>query len=343
MRYINGKADHSSGAGSSKGRTSWSATPETLDYISFIGFFVYYVNNLHAPSSPDLPRNDSGTTLSPISSAQTAPCSPPIDTSCQPCMILILCGYSYGSLITTLLPDTESILKRFTNVTTGSAEAEIRLRALHLSVQWNRDALARRRSQRDRTLGAQEKAVVIGGEESEPGTRRPSKDSRRSIDNIRRSVDFSRRKLGLRHTKSGEAEAHPLEPGIPPTTAPLLSSYYLLISPLRPPISSLMTMFSKVRPHGSPNDPLSTNLQGHNAPDTDRNLVTNATLAVYGDKDFFVSQKKLRKWVEDLAGRPRSTFQFREIAGAGHFWQEEGVEAQLRTSIREWLRDILSR
>jgi pimeloyl-ACP methyl ester carboxylesterase len=262
-------------------------------------------------------------------------------------MILIFGGYSYGSLVTTLLPDTESILIRFMNVTIGSAEAEIRLRALHLSVQWNRHALARDRSQRDKIVGAQEKAqekaVVMGGEESEPGTRRPSKDSRRSIDNIRRSVDFSRRKLGLRHTKSGEAEALSLEPGVLPIKLPLLNSYYLLISPLRPPISALMTMFSKVRHHGSGNDPLSTNLHGLNAPDTEPNLVTNATLAVYGDKDFFTSQRKLRKWVEDLAGRPRSTFRFREIAGAGHFWQEEGVEAQLRTTIRDWLRDIVSR
>lgn len=262
-------------------------------------------------------------------------------------MILIIGGYSYGSLVTTLLPATESILIRFTNVTIGSAEAEIRLRALHLSVQWNRHALTQDRSLRDKIGGAQEKAqekaVVMGGEESERGTRRPSKDSRRSIDNIRRSVDFSRRKLGLRQTKSGEAEALSLEPGVLPIKLPMVNSYYLLISPLRPPISALMTLFSNVRHHGFGNDPFPTNLHRLNPPDAATNLVTNATLAVYGDKDFFTSQRKLRKWVEDLAGRPRSTFQFREIVGAGHFWQEEGVEAQLKTSIRDWLRDIMSR
>ncbi len=336
------ETDSSSGAGSSTGRTSWSATPETLDYISFIGFFVHYVSSLRLTNSPSSPRKYSGATLSPIPSTQLAPCNP-VNSTCPQGMTLILGGYSYGSLITTLLPDTESILRRFTDVTSGSAEAEIRLRALHLSGRWNRDALVRGRSHRDKTSRTQEKAVVVGGEESEPGTRRPSRESRRSVETIRRSVEFSRRKLGLRHTDSSEAEALSLEPVLQSATVISPNSYYLLISPLRPPISSLMTMFSKVRRRGPSNHLLSADSQGYYLPDTNQNLITNPTLAVYGDKDFFTSQKKLRKWVEDLAGRPQSSFQFREIPGAGHFWQEESVEAQLRAAIRDWLRVTLSR
>ena len=294
---------------------------------------MYYVSNLCATTSSDSSRNDSGTTLSPIPSTQIAPCDAS-ETVLLQGMTLILGGYSYGSLIVTLLPDTESILNRFTDVITGSAEAEIRLRALHLSTQWNRDALARGRSQRNKVLKSQEKTVVMGGEESDPGTRRPSRDSRRSIDTIRKSVEFGKRKLGLRHTSSGESQSVSLNPALLLASVPLPTTFYLLISPLRPPISSFMTMFSKVR-----HDP--ANVHGHNAPNANNKLFTNPTLAVYGDQDFFTSQKKLRRWAEDLAGRPNSSFQFREIGSAGHFWQEEGVEVQLKSSICHWVRDVL--
>ncbi len=313
-----------------------------MDYVSFIGFFIHYVGSLCATTSPDSSRTDLGATLSPIPSTQIAPYDAP-DTICPQRINLVLGGYSYGSLIVTLLPDTESILNRFSNVTAGSAEAEIRLRALHLSTQWHRDALLRGRLQRDKTLRVQEKPVVMGGEESDPGSRRPSRDSRKSVDTIRRSMDFSKRRLGLRHSSSREAEALSLEPGLLRAKVTVAKSYYLLISPLRPPISSFMTMFSGARHHGHGFYSSSLNLQGHNVPDTDNNLVSHPTLVVYGDKDFFTSHKKLRKWVEDLARRPRSSFGFREIAGAGHFWQEEGVEVQLRTNIRDWIKDISSR
>ena len=328
------KTNCKSGAGSSKGRTSWSASPEILDYVSFAGFFVYYVTRLNGATSSDSSRNDSGTTLSPIPSTQIAPCDT-LETINSQGMILILGGYSYGSLIVTLLPDTMSILNRFSKANTGSAEAEIKLRALHLSTQWNRDVLMRGRSQRNKTSRSHGNAMIVGGEESDPGTRGQSRDSRRSIDTIRRSLDISKRKLGLRPTGSGEPEAPLLDPTLCPDEVPLPKTFYLLISPLRPPISSFMTIFSKARHR-------SVNLEGHNTPDADSNLTAKPTLAVYGDEDFFTSQKRLRKWVEDLAGKPSSSFQFREIAGAGHFWQEEGAEVQLRTSIRFWVWNVLN-
>ena len=307
-----------------------------------MGFFVYYVVNLYGTTSHISSQNDPDTALSPIPSIQADPSSTTVTTYPQG-MILILGGYSYGSLITKLLPDTESMLNRFINVTMGSAEAEIRLRALHLSTQWNKDALAKGRSRREKTSRAQEKAVVIGGDESDLGARRPSRDSRRSVDTIRRSVEFSKRKLGLQHTSNAEAGALPLESSLLPDEVTLPSSFYLLISPLRPPISSFITMFSKARHHGSGSHPSPANLQAHNLHITDQKLANNLTLVVYGDSDVFTSQKKLRKWVEGLAGRSSSSFQFREIAGAGHFWQEEGVEAQLRTTVRDWVKVVLSR
>ena len=309
-----------------------------MDYISFIGFFIYYVDSLPVTILADSSRNDSNASLSPVQSAHVAPYHTP-DTTVLQGMILILGGYSYGSLITTLLPDIEFIINQFANVNVGSAEAEIKLRALHLSAVWNSDILARSRLQRDKTLKAQNKAVVVGGEESELRTRRPSGDTRRSMETIRKSVDYSRRKLGLRRNGSGETKALSLEPALLHTKPTVPNTCYLLISPLRPPISSFMTMFSKFQHH----DDISADLRRHHEFNTSQNLTMNPTLAIYGDSDFFTSQKKLRKWVEDLARKNKKCFQFQEVASAGHFWQEEGVEAQLRSTVSDWLKHLLNK
>ena len=286
--------------------------------------------------------NDLDAPLSPIPASQVAPPGP-LGTNTSQGMLLVLGGYSYGSLIATLLPDTAFIMSRFATVTVGTAEAEIRLRALHLSTERNRDVLTRSQLLRDKTPRTPKKAMVMGGEESEPGIRRPSKDSRRSMDSIRRSMDSSRRKLGMRHTSSSNTQTLSSEPALPPAEVRLPETCYLLISPLRPPISSFMTMFSKSQHLESRYHPLSADTRKHSMPHVNQMLVTNPTLAVYGDKDFFTPQKKLRKWVEDLAGEPASCFRFHEIASAGHFWQEEGVETQLRSTISEWLKYLAGR
>lgn len=153
---------------------------------------------------------------------------------------------------------------------------------------------------------------------------------------------------------------------------------YLLISPLLPPISLFATMFSK--PHDdhhhhyhhhhhhhaheekhssnhtttplTPNPPFplssppSSPHQNTTSPST---LTANPTLAIYGTQDFFSSHRKLRAWAEDLAARPNSQFRFREVQGAGHFWQEQGqegegeggVERELRRGVREWVLGLV--
>lgn len=261
-------------------------------------------------------------------------------------MTLILGGYSYGSLMTANLPTTEIILPRFTSAAKGAATAEIVLRAARLSQEWNKEAQQTSEMRRGRSLKAQDTlrgsshSVAVGGDECEPGQRRLSRDSRSSMDGLRRSLDVSRKRLGSRKHSSGEKSEIASEEKLTLVNIPLPQTYYLLISPLLPPISMFATMFSKLGSKDSENKPLS-HKGGTHGHGTDEKLCRHPTLAIYGDKDFFTSQRKLRKWAEHLASSLESTFQSKEISGAGHFWHEEGVEEQMREAVRVWTRDIV--
>ena len=242
-------------------------------------------------------------------------------------IVLILGGYSYGSLITTNLPSIETILAPFSTVVKGTAAAEIRLRALHLSSETN--SKTQQKLYRGRSLATQSlspgspHSVVFGGDESEPGMRRASRDSRRSIDVVRRSMDRSKARLGLRHSSS-EIVTLPQEERLGLVDLPPLLIHYLLVSPLLPPISMFATMFTKL-----------------NSKAAEDKLQTHPTLTVYGDKDFFTSHKKLQKWAGHLAAEPDSRFTCREVSGAGHFWHEQGVDGQMRRCIGAWIKDMI--
>ena len=246
---------------------------------------------------------------------------------------MIIGGYSYGSLITTLLPSMEDILKRFAQVNKGTAEAEIRLRALSLAAQWNKDALLYCEAQQARRTRSHEKlrasthamTVAVGGEESEPGSRHVSHERRRSLDAVRRSMERSRKKFRRQH--SDETSEHNLViESLVPVKVLLPQTHYLLISLLQPPISMLVTMFSNLR-------------SGYLA-QREAKYLDHPTLVIFGDRDLFASQRRLRRWAEGLKSKPNSLFQFHEVAGAGHFWREEGVETQMREHIRNWIQDI---
>ncbi|KAJ0166839.1 hypothetical protein CTA2_5628 [Colletotrichum tanaceti] len=117
------------GAAGSAGRTSWTAKPERSDYMSFVGFLVYYMHFLdpYRPATTPLPTT---TRTTSTTDAQTK--SP---SSEHP--LLILSGYSYGAMITTQIPPISQILAQFKLPAAGSAAADIRLRAQHLAEQQN--------------------------------------------------------------------------------------------------------------------------------------------------------------------------------------------------------------
>jgi len=325
------------GAESSKGRTSWSGKPELHDYISFIGFLTYYMIALRLPGTAGTVPNSPEESLCRISTGTVLENA---GTPSKRHLKLILGGYSYGSLIASHLPAIDEILKRFADAQKGTAEAEIRLRASDLAAQWNQDAqlhqeIHRGRSLRahgDLSLPANSMSTVVGGEECEPGSRRPSRESRRSMSAVRRS--FERTRKGLGKYSSNECRVS-LESEGRLSSTPLQTPQvcYLLISPRLPPISSLATMFTRL--------PAPRFRQGllNDSPTHDVREILHRceTLAIYGSKDLFTSRKKLRAWSEALSARPDSRFHFHEVLNAGHFWRQEGVEAEMRRTIRQWL------
>lgn len=171
------------GAGHSTGRTSWTSKAERDDYMSFAAFMCYYVHHLDPfrPHSAD-PKSPLSPPMSP---AAFAP-APAIETTpAQPAEppVLLLCGYSYGAMITKLLPPLDAILEPLATPKTASAAADIRLRAQHLAEKQN-IILGSARAALSETPTSPRKAAFgglrVGGDE----------DRRRSQEHGRRSFSL---------------------------------------------------------------------------------------------------------------------------------------------------------
>lgn len=184
-------------------------------------------------------------------------------------------------------------------------------------------------------------SMAQGGEKGGNGRKKASGGSGRSSDGSRKSLDVSGRKLASRNGSSRDDNEVKLfkDDVMSPVDTRLPRTSYLLISPLLPPISTLATLFSRFGMKEGP-EPSSSQLGSKDAEVPKEKLSSHDTLAVYGDRDVFTSQRKLRKWAEYLASESNSRFRFREVSGAGHFWVEEGVEEQMRAAVREWVQDI---
>lgn len=252
-----------------------------MDYISFIGFFVYYLSGLRPLPPPPSPGNSHGhhrddPTNLPASRALPSPSSPtdaapPLPPLPPPGITLILGGYSYGSLLTTYLPPARTLLDRFARAGDRTPEARIRSQALDLAARWNLSASVAAASvhgPRSRSVGV----VPDPGRMSMGGSERMSGESsgggKRFDSVIRQSLERSRRRfrswrpvgdgVGLNSRPStagkGEGEGEGAASSIAhddddddQNTVSLQQVCYLLISPLLPPISLFATMFSK--PH----------------------------------------------------------------------------------------------
>lgn len=226
------------------------------------------------------------------------------------------------------------MLARFAKAEEGTAEAEIRRRAFRVATEYNDESKRAKESRRGRTPRASElsrsssRPVVIGGEETNAAIRRPSQDTRRSRDSLRRSFDRGRSHCGrtLSQAAGGSGSSTPTKGPSDGLPFPTPAVCYLLISPLLPPISGFLTFFSDIARNG----------------EAGQALIKHSTLAIYGDQDAFITQRKYRKWAESMKAKSQSRFHFHEIARAGHFWHERGVETQLRNFVRLWLQDVIS-
>lgn len=279
---------------------------------------MHYMNLLHPFPAP-------GTIFTPDQSPVRPPTRRASDSLTGESPLLILGGYSYGSLILKHLPPMLSILQRFSNPLAGSAVDEILLRARKLSDQSNLEWINMARdAERERGSSKHEHktSVIIGGEETSPEQRRRSREVKRSLD-IPRSLDFGHRLRSLSHRgrRAGNSTTSLKETEV---GLAIPEVRYLLISPLTPPISTLAAPALGQRPWS-------------------RSLHANTTsigkfvsLAIFGDQDLFASAKKIRDWSAYLKAEHGSRFSSVEVSGAGHFWVEKGVEKQLRATLSEW-------
>ncbi|KAF1934170.1 uncharacterized protein M421DRAFT_97155 [Didymella exigua CBS 183.55] len=301
-----------------KGRTSWSGRPELDDYTSFAACFIHYMSLIHPFPAPD-------TIFTPDQSPVRPP--PRQESGSLPgeSPLVILGGYSYGSLILRHLPSVLSISQRFSNPLAGSAVDEILLRAHKLADQSNlewinlaRDAELERSSRKHE----HKTSLTIGGEETNPEQRRRSRDVKRSLD-VPHSLDLGHRLRSLSH-RGRRAGTSTTSLGKTDVRLAIPEIRYLLISPLTPPIATLAA------PALGPK-PWSRSADAHAL-----TIGKFASLAIFGDKDMFASAQKIRDWSADLKASHGSRFSGVEIPGAGHFWVETGVEKQLRTTLSGW-------
>jgi hypothetical protein len=245
--------------------------------------------------------------------------------------IVILGGYSYGSLILKHLPPIPTILQPFASPIVGSSNDEILTRAHKLAEQsnllWaNIARSSKERESRTRRKGHEPKpSVTMGGEETTPEKRRTSRDIRRSTDQGL-SAELGNRLRSLSH---GHRRCKDDSPPISLQTAERVAITmpevrYLLISPLTPPISTLAA------------PALGHKFWNRSKGDCEDVIGLHTTLAIYGDKDTFTSAKRIRDWSEQLKAMSGSQFSSIEVAGAGHFWVESGVEERLRDALKRW-------
>jgi hypothetical protein len=310
------------GAHGSKGRTSWSGRPELDDYLSFAGLFMHYMCYLQPHPKAYPPEH--ALILGQVGYTESAA---PEHTSQSP--VVILGGYSYGSLILRNLPPVPSILQPFVAPIAGSAHDEILLRARKLADQsnmaWQELARSHERESRSRKPHESKPSVTMGGEETTPEKRRSSREVRRSTDRGL-SAEFGNRLRSLSHShrrRKDDSSPMLLETAESvPITMPEVR--YLLISPLTPPIATLAA-------------PVLGHKFWHKTKAPHKDVIgQHIVLAVYGDQDIFTSAKRIRDWSEQLKTMQGSQFSSVEVADAGHFWVENGVEEKLRNALREW-------
>ncbi|OIW22694.1 hypothetical protein CONLIGDRAFT_152824 [Coniochaeta ligniaria NRRL 30616] len=340
------------GASGSAGRTSWTAKAERADYMSVAGFVTHYVHFLD-PFRQAVPAEH-----------------PPEQPGNKQNPVLLLAGYSYGAMITTQLPSLDAILETFKNPVSGSPAAEIRLRAEYMADTENAVLGSARTAALDRQMSKSPRkamAMRIGGDEQN----RKSHDMPRRSFSLEAEEKFrdliTKARKGHRavtpvsasHKKLIPDEQAKKETELHIKAIPAMTSFqpaYLLISPLQGIVTHLATMsftnlFGK-KTAGAPHDrPTKTDRDGSRTPaepngpalawEAEHKLVSNPTLAVYGDQDVFVAAKRLRDWARRLEAAPKSHFRAHEISTAGHFWTEEGVLYIMRDAVRTFAERLL--
>ncbi|KAJ8070131.1 hypothetical protein OCU04_000523 [Sclerotinia nivalis] len=342
------------GAGSSKGHTSWSSLPEQKDYISFIGFIVTYLHHLTVPyssSPPSFTQSDPQLQdLAPIQShgplETTNDSSSGKLTSAGPSLggfeaqpILLLAGYSYGTLITINLdPSLLAILAPFQQPVSGSPYADIRSRARFLATQQNEviettySLLRAGSHRRGRSLQLGEQminhktrlsssGVRMGGDED---IRRASHDMhgsgvrrsfsvdaplkvRKSVDRIKSIVHHGSPKRGWSYTSTPRSQD--TESNVENSDGHTHDRKVNSAGCLGNDIKLAYLLVSPLPPDGMINNLASIGSfrpnflfgkQSHKM-EPDIKFTIDPTLVLYGTGDLFVQVKTFERWTEKLS------------------------------------------
>ncbi|THW68219.1 hypothetical protein D6D25_01509 [Aureobasidium pullulans] len=331
------------GAADSQGSTSWAGKAERDDYVSVAGHLLFYLDYLHKSDHGPAITRDSQSSAGSIYNASSDH------------IALVLGGYSYGSLVVTHLPPTTEILATFHQTQSSTRVSEILLRAKELALQTDelitkqmetRGRLSNKPPRRGhQRQSSSQHSIIYGGSDS------PSPADRHSIDLVHKSMEVPARiKHAIRRNRKHSTTSTPtssltssdgsISQGneVMLESLPHVLTHYLLISPLLPPISTALSFSAS-----------SLMFWRHTASHTD-NLVRNPTLLIYGTEDMFTSSHKMDTWCKKMdalsaqavGSSGQSSVRWKKVQGAGHFWREHGVEAQLTESLRKWVHEEIA-
>lgn len=299
------------GAEGSSGRTSWTGKAELGDYTAVYAFVLSLMN------IDGVQQHVGRNSAAPV---------------------LLLGGYSYGSMITSYVPAIEVVQKILDQAEEGSAEYEIKERADKLGQTFLGYCETRDRRGRHKPSALSTTHATFGGYESAAASTKIRRESSRhsvDVERVRRSVDRVRRRLSRGGSDEVDTHSYVVESSAKNILNP--ETVYLIISPLFGAVSNFATMFSSLK--FERRDRNSTAARNVAIADPDQRFCHSTSLVVFGTHDHFTSSRKTRDWCERLK-RSDARFDFCEINDAGHFWHDEKLEVQLLAAVKEWLHRL---
>lgn len=281
-------------------------------------------------------------------------------TNAEKPRLLLLAGYSYGAMITSQLAPLPAMLAPFSPASSppASSAGQVRHAAESLAAQQRGPARGRARGglrvgeagggssprkSQDGGNGGKRRSFSVG--EAEEKLRRGVHDlihkTRHHPKHHQRDRSRERSRSRPRLASGGTEDTATKSGGgvfasPPPGDLVVPRAAYVLLSPLQGLVSNLATMSRS--PWGDD-------------PAAEAKLRRCPTLAVFGDRDVFVSAAKLRSWAARMGrggvkgggdgGLSASAFRGLEVEGAGHFWVEEGVLGRMMDGVEEFVDGLL--
>ncbi|KAL8667976.1 MAG: hypothetical protein Q9168_007157 [Polycauliona sp. 1 TL-2023] len=295
-----------SGVGKSGGKTTWTGKAELQDHISFLGFFVHYLSSLYEQTAGVIPHEES---------SGSKPKTPDLATT-EPSIQLIIIGYSYGALMTRHLPDIPTMMRRFSNVTLRSTEADIYSRASRLASITTMDLISSKdmQSMENYTAGDREmledKAKEYMAELKKPFIREAVEAKNPLPDPGPGSPPSP---------PSSEGETATLETTLPTETI------YILISMLLGPAATLATGFKSLA------------ADKHELKTLDKKFQLNPMWLIHGGADCITRRWTLLEWHASIRKGSNVQCQRLRDPDAGHHWNGKGMKEKLGELLGEIL------